>query len=842
MRPKKKFLLAFSDWIGKIPELAFEYRWRFVLFFIGFTAFLLAGLPRIQMDESIESWFREDNTELQEYNFFRYIFGSDESILVLYRPKDGDIFSKESLREVSEVEEKLNRLRVQDSHPLNRIRRIRTIVSADYLESTRDSLINRPFVGEQFPESKLQSESLRRVAFQHKTFPKTFFSEDSQYGIMVIQTDFGSRLKEAPPIEGTSESEEFDFSPSQSSRTITTSNLPDLEKVQMDGYAPFVQELTQVFSEKGWLKQVDLSQFDSKAPHYFIVGTPYVMDFFFRVILQEFGMVIILCLGVVVFSLLLTIRSLPGVIWPTLIVFCAIFWTMGLIGWTGTVMTSMINIVAFLVLASGMAACIHILSGFRLHFSLLEDSKKALVQTYKSSGPPVILAGITTIGGMLSLAVVPIVPIRHFAFFSSLGVFMAIFGVLFLLPALLAFWSPRPQKTHSEVLNSRLQRLIRSLGEFGIRKPWKSIFLFSLFMLVIAAGIFKIRIDSNMKEQIKAGYGLREAYQTMDDFFGGTTNVEIVIDTGKSNGVKNPELLKAIEKFEEFVLQKQSQFISRIDSIVHVAKDSYQNMTNGSEENYKLPSDSQALSNVLITFDSADPETRKLFVDDDWRSTRMTLLSYTKGSYEYAEFMGNLRKWKETFFSPFRKEYPDLKVTLTGGMPLMIELNDFIARSQLMSFGLALAVICMVLFILYQSIKFGLIALVPNLFPIVVTAGVIGWSGIPLDSDTLLVIPIAIGIAVDDTIHFLTHYRAALLRGKDSITAIFDTLKEVGQAIFFTSFVLCLGFLTFVYSAYQPMTNFGVFSALAILTALVADLVLLPALIVLAKPFQVKEV
>src|SRR5690606_15208052 len=132
------------------------------------------------------------------------------------------------------------------------------------------------------------------------------------------------------------------------------------------------------------------------------------------------------------------------------------------------------------------------------------------------------------------------------------------------------------------------------------------------------------------------------------------------------------------------------------------------------------------------------------------------------------------------------------------------------------------------------------IALIPNVIPVLLITGLIGWSGIPLDSDTLLVVPIAIGISVDDTIHFLTHYRTLLLRGFSCLEAIRETLREVGQAIFFTSVVLSAGFLIFGLSAYQAMTNFGVFSSIAIAVALLADLILLPALLMIFRPFERK--
>jgi hypothetical protein len=152
-----------------------------------------------------------------------------------------------------------------------------------------------------------------------------------------------------------------------------------------------------------------------------------------------------------------------------------------------------------------------------------------------------------------------------------------------------------------------------------------------------------------------------------------------------------------------------------------------------------------------------------------------------------------------------------------------------------------IAVIACLLLIIFGSLRFGLLAMIPNVLPILMIMGITGWMGIPLDTDTLLVMPIAIGIAVDDSIHFLTHYRTELLRGKSSDEAIHSAMVHVGQAMFYTSIVLSVGFLVFILSVHAGMTNFGILSSIAMFTALLADVFLLPAMIYVFKPFEGKN-
>jgi hypothetical protein len=281
--------------------------------------------------------------------------------------------------------------------------------------------------------------------------------------------------------------------------------------------------------------------------------------------------------------------------------------------------------------------------------------------------------------------------------------------------------------------------------------------------------------------------------------------------------------------------------VSRVDSIVKLTKDSYKNMTNGKEENYLIPDDPDVLSQTLFSFESADPSTRKLFVDDEWQVARVTVQVETRGSTEYEVFNAEIKQWLDEYFAEIKAQNPKFNTGVTGSIPLMMEMTAFISKAQINSYILVIAVIASLLLIIFGSLRFGLLAMIPNVLPILMIMGITGWMGIPLDTDTLLVMPIAIGIAVDDSIHFLTHYRTELLRGKSSDEAIHSAMVHVGQAMFYTSIVLSIGFLVFILSVHAGMTNFGILSSIAMFSALMADIFLLPAMIYVFKPFEGKN-
>lgn len=334
---------------------------------------------------------------------------------------------------------------------------------------------------------------------------------------------------------------------------------------------------------------------------------------------------------------------------------------------------------------------------------------------------------------------------------------------------------------------------------------------------------------------------MREAISKIDEQFGGTATAEILIDSGKIDGIKDPLILQAMDRLEQKIHQGRPDLVSNIDSLVKLAKQSYQNLTDGSDANYLIPDNPEVLAQTLFSFDSADPATRKLFVDDEWQVGRMTVQVLTQGSSEYEEFAAQTNVWIDEAFAEVRRQNPDFRTSVTGSIPLMMEMTAFISKAQLRSYVLVVCVIAVILLVIFGSFRFGMMAMVPNIFPIVFMMGITGWAGIALDTDTLLVMPLAIGIAVDDSIHFLTHYRTELLSGKNSKEAIRSSLSHVGQAMIYTSFVLALGFLVFLMSVHQGLSNFGILASIAMFSALLADILLLPAMIYLINPFKDSE-
>ncbi|PCJ23964.1 MAG: hypothetical protein COA96_10780, partial [SAR86 cluster bacterium] len=223
-------------------------------------------------------------------------------------------------------------------------------------------------------------------------------------------------------------------------------------------------------------------------------------------------------------------------------------------------------------------------------------------------------------------------------------------------------------------------------------------------------------------------------------------------------------------------------------------------------------------------------------VSDDYSRSHISLNIYNAGSYQYQIFFDEISVDIEETFAALEDEFPEMEVYLTGTMALMMRMADEVARSQFSSFTLAIIVISVIMVITLGSFQAGFMAMVPNIIPALLGFGLMGLMGIPLDTDTLLIAPLIIGIAVDDTIHFMTHYRIELIRTSSISEALKSTINDVGQAVMFTTMILGMGFALLSFSDYLGMAKMGFFGAAAIFVALLCDLFLIPAMIMIFKP------
>ncbi|HCH23047.1 MAG TPA: hypothetical protein DE179_01955, partial [Oceanospirillaceae bacterium] len=671
---------------------------------------------------------------------------------------------------------------------------------------------------------------------QQNNLPLTMFSEDFRFGALMITTDFG-----AMPIEedlgGMStdllEADELDsFDDDFSGELDASAQVTEVRFQDMDStlYLGFMAPVAALYNTPEMLGQFNFYPIGGAAMVDLAMDTMITAGF--------------LSLGTVLVIIILLWRlfhSVSAVLWPLVAIGLSAMYVVGGVSWMGIATSQLISLTVMLIVAVGVADCVHVMSSYQYFLRKGLGHQEALTEAYGQTGLPILLTTITTMAGMSALAATGMTQFVIFGLTSAAGVLMAFIYTVVLLPVLLDLWHPRikVKKGESQAEAAKrhwLQPILDKTPYFVQRHRHLVNFAFIGTFVVCLYGATQVKIDSNFAELYREGTTLRTAYQVVDANMSGTGVVEVMVDMGASDALYDPAVLQTMADLQVHVEKTYSRFVVTSNSLADVVMETHAVMQDGSDAYRTIPDSSITVSQLLYLFNSANPEERRALVNDDYSASHINFTLLNAGSSDYTELYEKLKVDIADAFAPLQDQYPDMDVHPTGTLALMMRLMDDLSRSQFQSLALAIGIISVLMVLTLGSVQAGLLAIIPNLIPATLTFGLMGLLGIPLDGDTLMIAPLIIGIAVDDTIHFITHYRMALVKYNDMKTALVKTIKEVGQAVTFTTLILGCGFFMLAFSDYLGLAKVGMFGSLAIFVALLCDLLFFPALIMWFKP------
>ncbi|MCY4297247.1 MAG: MMPL family transporter [Gammaproteobacteria bacterium] len=895
------FFLHLSQFFERAPERVLGTR-NFVLTGVAvITVLMLYGMiTRTELDLTTDAFLAETDPAIEALGEYRRQFGSDDSVLLVYRPRDGDVFSRASLTAARQLTDDLRNWQnldpadypgeIQgvpvDFNELNHIRRVQSVTNVRYQRSEGDTLLSLRLVPAELPESEIELERIKARALEQEDLRGLLYSVDAEYGMILIQTDFGVQpvadylpAAHAPEIALDAS---FDFS-ADGLLELDFDEEAEIAEVEFEtvdvlSYTAFNAAATAIW--ESYEGQLD----------FYPVGAPPTMAFMQQTLVQ---LVLLGVLMVLIFLVLLWVlfRSFSAVLWPIATIALSVIWTWGATAWLGVAMSQMISLTVLLIFAVGIADCVHVMSAY---FSCRRDGEghhRAISRSYGRTGLALLVTTLTTSAGVLTLTTSDLVPIQVFGYASASGILLAFLFTVILLPILLDIWHPGYPGAERLSVPDRLalawsklagnwkiglvaayaallygglgplmgsyilgisaltyavvnwhQQILWAVPHIVAPRPRLIVALFAAILGVCAWGATRVEIDSDINTLLKEDHPLRQAYGIVDENMAGAQSMVIVIDTGVDEGLLDPRVLRAVDDLQDRVLETQSRHITRAHSLVNIVKDTNEAMNDGDPAFYRIPETRQMVSQLLYLFNSANPEDRRALVSDDYSKAPVTLNIINASTREFGDFFAEIRGEIDASVAHLRADYPAMEVDLTGNMALQWRVTDEIAVSQFESFAIALGVISLMLIIALGSLQGGLIAVFPNLIPALLGFGLMGLLGVPLDSDTLLIAPVIIGIAVDDTIHFMTHYRMQLIKTGSISESLRQTINHVGQAVMFTTMVLGLGFMLLSFSDYLGTARMGFFGSIAIVMALACDLFLIPAMIMIFKPtFGIKN-
>ena len=505
------------------------------------------------------------------------------------------------------------------------------------------------------------------------------------------------------------------------------------------------------------------------------------------------------------------------------ILFCLVS-TLALLHLVGGSLNPVTAILLPLMMALAVSDSIHLFVDFFARDRSSGDLPEIMLKTVKSLALPCFLTSLTTAIGFIALAVSVIPPIRSFGLAAAGGMILEFGFSMTIIPLGIYFLRKhsslrrRPRLGHG-FMPAILEKLV-----FWVTRRYRAILWGAILLTVIAFyGSLRLTVATDLLSYFKNSSPVHQGARFVDEHLGGVNTLEISCYAAEPDAILQPENLAVLDKIERF-LRAQPQ-VSQVTSINNFLKEMNRAFYDEAEARYELPQSKALAAQYLLLYDGSELEN---FVDSEYQRARLSARITAHDSRIVEKLNREVRNYIRTELAG-----STLEIRVTGKTVLTNKLIKDIVDSQIQSLVLATGLIFIVFLIVFRSLRLGLLAMIPNLLPILCNFGLMGYAGIPLNSATAIISAVAIGIAVDDTIHFVCHYQSGLKGGLPVADAVRRTLVVKGMPIITTSIIMVAAYSLLLAASFVPTIQFGFLSALIMLFAVVADLMVLPAVLLI---------
>ena len=530
--------------------------------------------------------------------------------------------------------------------------------------------------------------------------------------------------------------------------------------------------------------------------------------------------------------LVILFKNISGVLIPAITIGINVMWTVGLFVIFGNKMNMVSGMLIPLVFIISLATTVHILNRFYLEVALSGDKRESILKTLRHICVPCFLTCVTTSIGFLSLVVSDVTPVKTTGIFMAAGIMMSFFVCITLVPGMLSLFPERMSRPFMNIKkdrsssNKEFQGIYGFIGKF-VRNNTIYVFFISLVFVGVAIyGVTKIDAESSIFESFPKSSEITRSTEHIEQELMGLIPMDIVVDAGNTGSVFQPDVLMEMEKLQDYLkgIPEVTKSVSVVDYVKYLNK-----LLNKDNPDSLVVTKDKAIDYVKLASLHGDSIVAGLYTED-YNEGRVSVRMKNVGSSRYKLIVNDIERF-------IKKNFPlSVSCAITGIVPLLMDMQGYLIESQIKTFTLAFILIFICIALLLKSTRIGMMSMIPNLVPIAITLGVMGYVGINLDVATIMIASVAIGISVDDTIHFLYRFKEEFKKDGDHYLAIQRTLSGVGRALIFTTVVATCGFLVFCLSSFKAIQYFGLLTGITMVSALVADLFILPSCILLFKP------
>ena len=771
-----------NKWFGRYAEQLLRVRWCTLCAFVLLMVMSVVGMKRMVKETSFDDYFIEDDPMLVKTEEFKSHFGNDYYVGVLTRCDNH--FTKKNLTTLRALSNEL-----LDS--LSYVDKVTSLTDIEFMVGSDEGMTIEQIVPDEIPdEGSAEMDSIKARAYSKPHVARKLISPKGDLSwIMVKLRAF----------------------PKDSVWKKTSTVAPDI----ITG-----EEVERI------IKKPEYASLHPKG-----TGMPYVTHCKTVYISKELGRLMMIATVICMVVMLLMTRSLRGVVAPIISVIGGLFTTYGIAGFTQMYVDSTVLMIpTILAFAVAIAYNIHIFSYFSGRMRIHGERRKAIVETIKEIGWSVFFCGFTTLVSLLSFLVIPIRPMHCVGIISSMSVLFVLFTSLIVTPILLSFGkNKRPIEGFTEDSDTRWTRFMVVLSDKVLRNPKKIGYSFLAICILLCIGLWKIEaaFDIERTMGMKVDY-VKDVMEVGHSELGSLYSYDLIVELPDNDMAKEPENLKRLDELQTKV--NTYDLTKRSTSILDILKDLNQTLNNGDTAFYRIPDTEEEVAQMFLLYENAGGTESEYWMDYDYRRMRLMV--------EMSDFnSARVERELNRIQSDAEKLFPGAKITTVGNVPQYVTMMQYLVRGQMLSFVISILIIGMILMIAFQSIRVGLIGLIPNMMPAIFVGGYMGWAGVPLDMMTATLLPMMLGMAVDDTIHFINHSKLEYDRTQHYQTAIRRTFRVVGIAIVITSVITSAVFASFCSSACNMCLNFGLMAIIGILSALAADLFVTPILVSKCKVF-----
>ena len=569
-----------------------------------------------------------------------------------------------------------------------------------------------------------------------------------------------------------------------------------------------------------------------------VSGMPYIRTLNSQNIVDEIGLFIALALGVTSLIFFFFFRSFRATIISLIVVCVGVMWTFGILGLLKYEITVLTALIPPLIIVIGIPNCIFLINKYQHEVKLHGNKVKSLQRVITKIGNATLMTNVTTASGFATFILTESKLLKEFGIVASLSI-LAIFILCLLIIPIIYTFLPYPKGRHLEHLNKRWIGGFVDWMERMVKERKIAIYVTSLVLLVASIiGMYQIKISGSLIEDMPKKTEFFQDIRFFEDEFNGIMPLEIMVDTKRKKGVMKLSTLRRMNELEELI--SETPELSRPISAVSLVKYSKQAYYNGNPKYYQLPT-SQENSFILAYAKNSSSDVSLLnnFVDSTGQYARITTFMKDIGT-------DKMKRIEENLQAKIDKVFPEERynVTMTGKALVFQKGTTYLVKNLAISLSLAIFLISLFMAYMFRSFRMIIVSLIPNLLPLLITAGLMGYLGVPIKPSTILVFSIAFGISVDDTIHFLAKYRQELLANHWKIRkSVYAALRETGVSMFYTSIVLFFGFSVFIISSFGGTVALGALVSITLLFAMLSNLLLLPSLLLsLERSIANKEV